>query len=116
MLESSHPGFFFALPRLLAGAQGRSEKNGLEANFVGGLVHLLAYLYAQQFFLGNSTVTQQLIWALPLAFLVWIWWLLVLYLNSLGIKFFRALGFIRTLPDRYAQSFIIEMIVTLFAC
>ena len=116
MREVSAPGFFFALPRLLSGARRRTEKSWIEANLVGVFVHLLAYLYAHQIFLGNSTVTQQLLWAIPLAFLVWIWWMLVLYLNSLGIKFLRALGLIRTLPDRYAQSFMIEIVVTLFAC
>jgi hypothetical protein len=111
--------FYFSLPRLLARWTGRgvdrTERNWLEANLVGSLVHLVAYGYAFHLLLADARLRQQLFLFIPLAFLVWIWWLIVLYLNSLIIKFLRACGLMKTMLDRRGQSLLICVMTTIFA-
>lgn len=112
MRKTERTGFYFALPRLCCGLSARTERNWPEAMAAGALVYLVGYFFAHQFFLGNATGARQVFWALPLAFLVWVGWLLVLYFNSLAIRFLRALGFLRTMPDRHAQSLLIGILIT----
>jgi hypothetical protein len=50
-----------------------------------------------------------------LAFLVWLFWLLVLYLNSLILKLARSLGLFRSLPIRRGQSILIATVTTAMA-
>lgn len=113
-------GFFFALPRLFerwrGGENGRSENNWLEANLVGTLVHLLAYLFAYEIILAREPGWLQFVLFLPLAFAVWVFWLLVLYLNSWIIRGLRCFGLTSGMPDRYAQSFLIHLMTTGFTC
>ena len=98
----------FALPLLLAKwsnrAIERTERNGLEAHLVGSAVHLIAYLFAFQLLLLRLPVWEQLLLALPLAVLVWIFWLVFLYLDSLLIRSLRAGGVITKMSDGRAQS------------
>ena len=42
-----------------------------------------------------------------LAFLVWLFWLLMLYLNSLILKLVHGLGLFRSLPMRRGQSVLV---------
>ena len=111
--------FYFPFPRLLAKWSGRetvrSERNWLEAISVGILVHLVAYAFAFERFLLSSTLTWQLLLFIPLAFLVWVFWMIVLYLNSLLIKLLRAGGLLGMMPDRGAQGLIICTMNTGFA-
>jgi hypothetical protein len=113
------PRFYFALPRLLwwlvGGDARRSEKNGLEANAVGSLLHLVVYAFAFQVLLANRTLSAQLLLLLPLAFLVWLFWLNLIYANSRIIKLLRACGLMRDLPQSRAQGILIGIITTLFA-
>jgi len=113
------PGFYFSLPRLLAGWSGgtgdRTENNSLEAHLVGALVHLVAYLFAFQLLLADSPIWQLLFLLLPFAALVWLGWLIVLYLNSWVIKLLRLLGLLRNVPDNRAQSLVIGVMTTWFA-
>ncbi len=113
-------GFYFALPRLLAKWRGRpmeqTEGNWPEANIVGTLTHLIAYLFAFQILLLRLPVKTQLLLFIPLAFCVWVFWLLVLYFNSLLLKCLHAGGLFRATPNRHAQSLFISLITTGFAC
>lgn len=114
-MEKTEPlGFYFALPRLFLRGP-RSERNWLEANLVGGFIHLLVYLGAFRILLLRATPLRQILLCLPLAFLVWVFWLLTIYLNSLLIRLLRAAGLMREMPDRYAQSLLVGIITTFFA-
>ena len=113
------PEFNFSLPRLFARCTGQvaqpTEQNWIEANAVGALVHLVVYLYAFELLLARSKIWQQLLLVIPLAFAIWLFWLLVLYLNSLIIKALRTAGLMRALEDSRAQSFLICSMTTVFA-
>lgn len=89
-MQSPEPAFYFALPRLLAnlggGTAARTEANWLEANAVGALVHATVYLFAWQALLRGRPALIQLLLAVPLAFVVWIFWILFFYCTSLLIR------------------------------
>ncbi|MGZ5002949.1 MAG: hypothetical protein ACXWBM_07120 [Chthoniobacterales bacterium] len=103
------PAYYFSLPRLLAKWRGRSaartENNWREANIVGLCFHIVVYLFAFRLLLAGCNFW--LILLLPLAFLVWICWLLFFYFASLLTKLLRTIGFMRELSDGRAQSVII---------
>ena len=113
------PRFYFALPRLLAklrgGDAGRAEQNGPEAWFGNAVIYAVSYLYFAGF------IPQLLPWwergliLIALAFLIWLFWLLVLYLNSLILKLLNSLGFIRSLPRRRGQGVLIATATTTMA-
>jgi hypothetical protein len=50
-----------------------------------------------------------------LLFLVWLFWLVVLYLNSLIIKLLRLAGLFRSIPTRRAQSILLATWATAMA-
>jgi hypothetical protein len=111
--------FYFALPRLLAMLRGgdtrRAEQNATEAWVVGIATYVISYLFFAGF------VPDTLGWGLRglilalLTFLVWLFWLLALYLNSLILKLLRELGLFRTIPMRRGQSVLIATTVTAMA-
>ncbi|MDQ6624328.1 MAG: hypothetical protein M3Y86_12705 [Verrucomicrobiota bacterium] len=113
------PQFFFALPRLIAswrgGDAGRSEKNAVESNAVGALVHLVVYAFAFHLCLTSRPWWLQLLAAVPLAFLVWIFWLNLFYANALLLRLLRSAGLMRELPQSRAQGILIGILATAFA-
>ncbi len=116
---SSSPRFYFALPRLIGswfgGDARRSEKNGVESNAVGSLLHLVVYAFAFELCLTSRSVWHQILFALPVAIIVWLFWLNLLYANSWVITGLRACGLIRDLPQIRAQGVLIGTVTTLFA-
>jgi hypothetical protein len=112
-------GFYFALPRLWAKCRGgnaaRDESNWLEMNVAGLFFHLIAYVFAFHLLASGLTFAQQILLLIPLAFLVWFFWLLLFYLDSLCIKLLRALGFMRRLSDGRAQTILIGVVMICFA-
>jgi hypothetical protein len=112
-------GFYFALPRLWTKWRGRNaardENNWLEMNVAGLLFHLIVYIFAFHLLASGLTFWQQLLLLIPLAFLVWFFWLLLFYLDSLCIKLLRALGFMRRLSDGRAQTILIGAVMICFA-
>ena len=118
--DSQHGvGYYFALPRLLARSRGdfrkRREQNWLEANIVGALVHLITLAFAARLLLADRPGWQQTLLLVPLTLLVWAWWSLLFYVNSLLIKLLRAAGAMRKTPDNHAQSLMVGITTTLFA-
>ena len=101
--------FYFALPRLVTRSHARSEKNAVEANAVGLLVQSVAYFFAFEVSLGDASLAKQLLFAIPLAFLVWLFWLLFFYVSHLVLRPFH--------PQRmaHAQSFSLCSLTTVFA-
>jgi hypothetical protein len=115
------PHFYFSLLRLLVMLRGgdarRAESNAVEARLVGMMIFLIQYLFfATQFVsfrLAPWLIALQLI---ALAFCVWLFWLLLLYINSVIIKLSRTGGLFRAIPTRRAQSILCGMITTAMAC
>jgi hypothetical protein len=111
MSTGEFPRFYFALPRLLArfrgGSSERAENNGGEA-WIGSIAtYLVSYLFFAQFVPATLGLASTILSFVLLAFLVWLFWLLALYLNSLVIKLLQACGFFRSIPIRRAQSILV---------
>ena len=111
--------FYFALPRLIASQFGwgaiRRESNWLEANIVGCVEHLIWYAFAAHVLLSGFPLWAQIPLLVPLAFFVWICWLIALYLNSLLIRLLRAFQPIRDLSNARVQSVLLGIVTTVFA-
>lgn len=115
----AEPRFYFSLPRLLArlsrGNATRVEKNALEA-WIGGIIfYLISYLFAAHLVVDETTLWKQIPLLILVAFLIWLFWLLVLYINSVIIKLLRAGGLFRTVPTRHAQSILLGITTTALA-
>ena len=119
MNESSSPRFYFALPRLLARFRGgdatRAEKNGSEAWAASLAVYTISYLYFADFVPDTLSWCMRASLFVALAFLVWLFWLLSLYLNSLILKVVHSLGLFRSLPMRRGQGVLVATAATAMA-
>lgn len=111
--------FYFALPRLIASWSGgsavRSEKNGLEANLIGGLNHLVVYIAAFELLLRDRGLWQELILLVPLAILVFFFWTIFFYVSAWLIRLLRSIGLMRGLPVNRAQNITVAITTTLLA-
>ena len=117
--DPGQPHFYFALPRLIAtmrGAEGRrAENNGAEA-CVGSLaIYVINYLFFAQFVPPHLPLGPAALLLAGLVFLVWFFWLLVLYVNSLIIELLRYVGIFRAMPTRHAQSILLGTWTTAMA-
>jgi hypothetical protein len=103
--------FYFALPRLLAAFRGgdptRGEQNGTEAWAAGASTYLVSYLFFAGLIPSTFGPWPRGLLLVGLAFLVWLFWLLVLYLNSMILELLRGLGFFAALPERRGQSILV---------
>ena len=111
--------FYFSLPRLLskglAGRSHRSEGTSLEAHAGSLIIFAITYFFFVDF--GGAHLTG---WKMSAAYLifavaVWIFWLVVLYLNSVLIEAGHLFGLFRTTPNRRVQDFLVGLLLTLFA-
>jgi hypothetical protein len=111
MSTGEFPRFYFALPRLLArfrgGSSERAETNGAEAWIASIVTYLVNYLFFAQFIPATLGLWSRVLSFVLLAFLVWLFWLLALHVNSLVIKLLQACGLFRTIPVRRAQSILV---------
>lgn len=112
-MKADDARYYFALPRLLSGKRTRTEQNFFEANAAGLLVFAVSYFFAQEMLLRQASALRLILWAIPLAFGVWLGWLLLLYLNALILRALRQFGWLRATPDRHAQSLCIGFWMTL---
>jgi hypothetical protein len=114
------PRFYFALPRLLAKFRGgdasRAERNGVEAWAANLAIYLISFLYFSELIPELSTWWLRGLILIPLAFLVWVFWLLVLYVNSLILKLLQSAGIFRSLSMRRGQGALIAAVATAMAC
>jgi hypothetical protein len=113
--------FYFSLPRLIAkicgGNPRRAETNAMEA-WAGGLIfYLISYVFfAAEFVPRGLRHWQTAPLLVALGFFVWLFWLLLLYINSIIIKLLQLCGLFRTLPSRRAQSILLGISTTAMAC
>jgi hypothetical protein len=102
------PHFYFSLLRLLAGLRGgdprRAENNWGEACLTGIAIYLISYLFFARFVPDELKVWQQTFLFVVLVFFVCLFWLVVLYLNSLILGLLRLCGLLPAIPVRRAQS------------
>jgi hypothetical protein len=119
MNQLSAPRFYFALPRLFAKFRGgdatRAEKNGSEAWAASLAVYTVSYSYFAHFVPDALSWWMRALIFVALAFLVWLFWLLVLYLNSLILKLVYGVGLFRSLPMRRGQSVLVATATTAMA-
>ena len=117
--DKPRPHFYFSLLRLLAalrgGDAGRAENNWPEACLAGIAIYLISYLFFGQFVPDEVRIWQRILLFVILAFFVWLFWLVVLYLNSLIIHSLRFCGLLQALPDRRAQSVLLGTSVSAMA-
>jgi hypothetical protein len=120
MNKNNKRQFYFSLLRIIAMLHGgdarRAESNGFEALLVGLMMYSIHYLFFASLFLRSDFepwLTALLIVAL--AFWIWLFWLLLLYLNSVIVKVLCACGFFRAIPIRRAQSILWGIITTAMA-
>lgn len=115
----SEPEFYFALPRLIAKLSGKSarrgEHNALEAHGGGAVIFVISYLLGAQSAYAHAAGWQVATLLLLLLFATWIFWLVVLYINTLILKGMRAVGCFRRTPDVKVQSVLIGTVATIFA-
>jgi hypothetical protein len=118
-LDKPRPHFYFSLLRLLTLLRGgdarRAENNGAEACLGGLAINLISYLFFAQFVSGDLKIWQRALLLALLAFFVWLFWLVVLYINSLIIKFVRSWGLFHSIPIRRLQSVLLGISATAMA-
>ena len=119
MNEQTSPRFYFALPRLLAKIRGgdgtRAEKNAVEASISSFAIYAISYLYFAAFIPAELAGWLRVFIFIALAFLVVVFWLLVLQVNSLILTLARSMGLFRSLPQRHGQGVLIATAVTTMA-
>jgi hypothetical protein len=113
--------FYFSLFRFIAMLRGgdarRAESNGFEGWLIGLLIYSIHYLFfATLIIQSNLEPWQRAVFLVALVFWIWLFWLLVLYVNSVIIKALRACGLFRTIPTRRAQSILWGVYTTAMAC
>ena len=113
-------GYWFALPRLLAGLTGRpvrtAEWSRGEAYGLGWLVFGIACVALGNLLFGFvrlEPLRGLLVLAIPLT--IWIGCLLLYFLNWLLAGLLRRLGLYRARTNNPLQSFVIMSLTTLFA-
>ena len=113
--------FYFSLPRLVAkicgGDPRRAETNALEA-WAGSLIfYLISYVFfAAQFIPTGLPRSLTALLLVAVVFFVWLFCLLLLYINSLIIRMLQLCGLFRTIPIRRAQSILLGIAMTAMAC
>jgi hypothetical protein len=119
MNQQRPPRFYFALPRLLAKMRGgdsiRAEQNSIEAWAANLAIYLISYLYFAGFIPALDRWWLRSLILVALAFLVWLFWLLVLFVNSLILRLLGSCGLLRWLPIRRGQAVLIAIIATAMA-
>jgi len=111
--------FYFALPRLLnrmrGGTDEVSESNAAEA-YLGSIgIFIITFVFGLQLFAERFSGWSVIAFDLLLIFAVWIFWLIVFYINSLIVKLLRACGLFRGTPNRRAQDIFIAIVLAAMA-
>ena len=121
MNKSDKRQFYFSLLRVIAMFRGgdarRTESNPFEAWLIGLMIYSVHYLFFATLSIPSNLkpwLTALLLVAL--AFWIWLFWLLLLYFNSIIIKALRVCGLFRAIPTRRAQSILWGISTTAMGC
>ncbi len=112
-------GFYFSLPRLLSKVTGR-DSDFSEGSFFETCLGSVVVLLIPYFFLVDLAMNHVGRWVafgtgVALLFAIWIFWLVVLYLNWVIIQVLHGLGFFRGVTERHLQDILVGLIITFFA-
>lgn len=114
------PQFYFSLPRFIALLRGgdtrRAESNAVEAWLVGLMMYLVHYFFFAHYIPSRLSPWLTTLLVIVLAFWVWLFWLLLLYLSSVIIQLLRLFGLFRTISTRRAQGILWGIFTTAMAC
>ncbi len=112
-------GFYFSLPRLLSKVTGRgsdfSEGGFFETCLGSVVVLLIPYFFLVDLVMNHGGRWMAFGTGVALLFAIWIFWLVVLYLNWVMIQVLHGLGFFRGVTERYLQDILAGLIITFFA-
>jgi hypothetical protein len=113
--------FYFSLFRAIALLRGgdavRAESNGFEGWLVGLMIYSIHYLFFAALLVpAHLEPWMTALLLITLAFWIWLFWLFLLYLNSVIIKLLRICGLFSALPIRRAQSILWGISTTAMAC
>jgi hypothetical protein len=112
-------GFYFSLPRVLHQMRGSpaapSENHAIEA-YLGSIgAFLITFLYGWELLIVGWRGGPAIVAGMLLVFAVWMFWILVFYLNSLLIKLLRLVGLFRQTSNRDAQNIFIGVVIAILA-
>jgi hypothetical protein len=121
MNKSDKRQFYFSLLRVIALLRGgdarRAESNGFEAWLVGLMIYSIHYLFfATRFIPSNLEPWLTTLLLVGLVFWIWLFWLLLLYINSVITKALHVCGLFRTIPPRRVQNILWGIFTTTMAC
>jgi hypothetical protein len=121
MNKSDKRQFYFSLLRAIAMLRGgdarRTESNGFEAWLVGLTIYSIHYLFfATRFIPSNLEPWLTALLFVALAFWIWLFWLLLIYINSVITKVLHVCGLFRAIPTRRVQSILWGISTTAMAC
>jgi hypothetical protein len=121
MNKSDKRQFYFSLLRVIAMLRGgdarRAESNGFEAWLVGLTIYSIHYFFFATLFIpSNLEPWLRALLLVALAFWIWLFWLLLLYINSIIIKVLHVCGLFRAIPTRHVQSVLWGISTTAMAC
>jgi hypothetical protein len=112
-------GFYFSLLRLLSKVTGHgshfSEGGVFETCLGTFVVLLIPYLFLVDLAMNHLAGWMACVAVVMLPFAIWIFWLVVLYLNSVMIQVLHGLGFFRKVIERRLQDIFVGIIITFFA-
>ena len=92
-----------------------SESNAAEA-YLGSIgIFIITFVFGLQLFAERFSGWSVIAFDLVLVFAVWIFWLIVFYINSLIVKLLRACGLFRETPNRRAQDIFIAIVLAAMA-
>ena len=121
MNKTDQRRYYFSLFRLIAmfcgGDAKRAESNELESWLIGLTIFSIHYLFFATLLIpSNLEPWLTALLFVALAFGIWLFWLLLLSLNSVMIKVLHVCGLFRTIPIRRAQSILWGISTTAMAC
>lgn len=92
-----------------------SESNAAES-YLGSIgIFIITFVFGLQLFAERFSGWSVIAFDLVLVFAVWIFWLIVFYINSLIVKLLRACGLFRETPNRRAQDIFIAIVLAAMA-
>ena len=92
-----------------------SESNAAES-YLGSIgIFIITFVFGLQLFAERFSGWSVIAFDLVLVFAVWIFWLIVFYINSLIVKLLRACGLFRGTPNRRAQDIFIAIVLAAMA-
>jgi hypothetical protein len=121
MNKNAKGRFYFSLFRVIALLRGgdarRAESNGAEAWLVGLMIYVIHYLFFAALLIpADLKLWETALLLVALAFWIWLFWLFLLYINSVITKALHLSGFFRAIPTRRVQSILWGIYTTAMAC